>query len=378
MIISSSICSRELLFNVLNIRFTFMFRRDSDIFQARMELATTIKKKNKNIEELTLEVESLRKSNISSETLIVNLRKEIESQQKVNQSISAELESVRALIAAAELKARKLENENASLISQFIREKEKMASEMNEMNNVVEGMKGFVGGGINFMKNIRSTVMPSLTKEVKTTSPVPRGSMTSHSVKDDDDDDFEVIEGSSVEISSEKSRMGSESSSISGGVESRSSRGNSIFGALVGGNSAAESKKSPQKEKEELGYKMLANYGPPRTTVFSERCHMTEINDIRCDGRFFVTAGADSTVKIFSLSTRELVYNLMSTGPSLTVDTVDSEWVISACAAGRSECRIWSMQTGRQRVNFGGHNNKIMCARFVGRCSIPFFIYYDF
>ena len=338
----------------------FRFRRDSDIFQARIELATTIKKKSKNIEALVAEVELLKNNNASSEALIKTLREELEDQQKLNKSVSAELDSVRALIAAAELKSRKLENENASLISQFIREKEKMASEMNEMNNVVEGMKGFVGGGISFMKNIRSTVMPSLTKPVKTASPVPRGSMTSQSVLEDDDD-FEVVDSGG---------QSAISGTISGSGESRSNRGNSLFNVIPGITGTEDGKQSPQKENDGLRHKLLANYGPPRTTVFSERCHMTEINDIRCDGRYFVTAGADSTVKIFSLSSRELIYNLMSTGPSLTVDTVDSEWVLSACAAGRSECRIWSMQTGRQRVNFGGHNNKIMCARFVGRLLV--------
>ena len=189
----------------------------------------------------------------------------------------------------------------------------------------------------------------------------------SQSARDELEDDFEVIDPNEDLISG-KPRRPSIHDSLMGTL------GLSRPATTVGGSSAAGTvlDKSPlavieDKSREGASdFRVLATYGAPRVPLFSEKCHATEINDVRSDGQLFVTGGADSTVKVFSMRTRELMFNFISTGPSLSIDIVDGEWVMSSCAAGRSECRIWGLQSGRQRINFGGHNNKIMCARFIG------------
>jgi chromosome segregation ATPase len=117
-----------------------------------MELSATIKKQNQELATLTASVEGLKASLEKSQSDVDNRNAEIESQRSINASLAAELESVRGLILAAEQRARKLENENGEIVARFIAEKEKMAAQMNDMNNMVEGMRGFVGSGLSFMK----------------------------------------------------------------------------------------------------------------------------------------------------------------------------------------------------------------------------------
>jgi hypothetical protein len=214
------------------------------------------------------------------------------------------------------------------------------------------------------MQNVRNTVLPG---SVSTPSKSPTLNLSekarrpSQSAREELEDDFELIDPNEDAIA---------------GTARRPSIQDTLLGTLGLAKPAAAASATHDKsalpienERPREGapeFRVLATYGAPRVPLFSEKCHATEINDVRSDGQFFVTGGADSTVKVYSMRSRELLFNFISTGPSLSVDIVDSEWVISSCAAGRSECRIWGLQSGRQRTNFGGHNNKIMCARFAG------------
>lgn len=331
-------------------------RRDSDIFLARMELSDTIKERNDEIKAKSGEIEFLQAQNGEVTAEVARLKAAMADQEQSTAAIVSELDNVRALIAAAEARSRQLENENQDLYARFMTEKEKMASELNEMNNVVDGMKGFVGGGVSFLKNLKSSILPAAP-------PSRRRSNT-----EEIDDDFEIL-GDPAEMPADRSSISAALSvameAVPSGMVTKAESGDKIEPGDVGGGPSEEGKNDPE---------IITNYGPPREPAWVEKCHATEINDACIDGHFAVTAGSDSMVKVYSLSSREMVHSFMSTGPSLSVDVVDEDWVISACAAGRSECRIWSLKTGRQRVNFGGHSNKIMCARFIGYINYLNFI----
>ena len=322
-------------------------RRDSDIFQARMELSDTIKERNDEIKTKSGEIESLKAQKEELTAEVARLKAAMADQEQSTAAIVSELENVRGLIAAAEARSRQLENENQDLYARFMTEKEKMASELNEMNNVVDGMKGFVGGGVSFLKNLKSSILPAAPQTRK------------RSNTEEVDDDFEIL-GEPAEMPADRNSISAALSVAMDGVPS-----GMVTKAddLKTDSPFADSGMSEERKNDP---EVFTNYGPPREPTWVEKCHATEINDACIDGHFVVTAGSDSMVKVYSLSSREMVHSFMSTGPSLSVDVVDEEWVISACAAGRSECRIWSLKTGRQRVNFGGHSNKIMCARFIG------------
>lgn len=325
----------------------YSVRRDNDIFLARIELADTIKERNKDIETKNEEIRSLEDKNAALQAEVNKLKGDLSEQEAATASIVSELESVRALIVAAEARSRLLENENQDLYARFLTEKQKMASELNEMNNVVDGMRGFVGGGVSFLKNLKSSILPSATPNSQPESA-------------EGEEDFEIL----GEVASDRNSISAALSFSMEGVPS-----GMVSSAAGGAHGGTECKLGSSKDEiEELP--VMTNYGLPREPAWIEKCHASEINDACIDGRFVVTGGSDSMVKVYSLNSRELVHSFMSTGPSLSVDVVDEEWVISACAAGRSECRIWSLKTGRQRVNFGGHSNKIMCTRFIGTAIV--------
>ena len=126
-----------------------------------------IKKQNKEILALTSNVESLKAALQESHAEIDKEKTEIDNQRSINASLVAELESVRALILSAEQRARKLENENGEMVARFIAEKEKMAAQMNDMNNMVEGMRGFVGSGLSFMKVSQTLYALGITCQFK-------------------------------------------------------------------------------------------------------------------------------------------------------------------------------------------------------------------
>jgi uncharacterized protein YoxC len=320
-----------------------------------MELSDTIKEKNGEISHLTKDIEVLTEKNAELTKESNRLASTLCEQEASTAAIVAELDSVRGLIAAAEAKSRQLENENQDLYARFLTEKQTMAAELNEMNNVVDGMKGFVGGGVSFLKNLKSSIMPTATPK----------NIEKQSGMGEIEEEFEIVGGGDREsMANRDSISGAISGSMEGVPSGMVSRPRAATGTAMAGEGPSEEAPPPE---------VITNYGPPREPAWREKCHATEINDVCIDGRFAVTAGSDSMVKVYSLSSRELVHSFMSTGPSLSVDVVDEEWVISACAAGRSECRIWSLKTGRQRVNFGGHSNKIMCTRFIGH-SCYFFI----
>lgn len=314
-------------------------RRDSDIFQARIELSDTIKAKSKELETKDAEIKAILEKNAALEGELVRVRLALADQEASTAAIVSELENVRALIDAAEARTRQLENENQDLYARFLTEKQKMAAELNEMNNVVDGMKGFVGGGVSFLKSLKSSILPS--------API-RGQPESA----DMDEEFEILGEVAMDRISISGALSGSADGVPAGMVARAAAADEVV------------------EVAALAPTVIRSYGPPRVPAWTEKCHATEINDACVDGLHLVTAGSDSVVKVYSLSRREMLHSFMSTGPSLSVDLVEEEWVMSACAAGRSECRIWSLKTGRQRVNFGGHANKIMCARFIGNLNL--------
>ena len=309
-----------------------------------MELSNTIKQKNDELTQKCSQLELLQQEHAALEKEVSSLKEHIKEQEESTAAIVRELDSVRGLINTAESECRRLENENQDLYARFLTEKQQMASELNEMNNVVDGMKGFVGGGVSFLRSLKSTVMPG-TRHDSSGKSAAEG-----------DEDFEII-GSDEKTADRRSISAALSVSMDGVP----------LGMLPSKEPVTEIKPPLPEEERTNIHSVITNYGPPRTPQWVEKCHATEINDVFIDSHYAITAGADSKVKVYDLSSREVVHTFMSTGPSLSVDAIEEEWVISACAAGRSECRIWSLKTGRQRVNFGGHSNKILCTRFVGK-----------
>ena len=117
------------------------------------------------------------------------------------------------------------------------------------------------------------------------------------------------------------------------------------------------------------------------------QCHNSEINDVcvTSTGQHFVTAGSDSTVKVFLLSSGRCLRDLKSSSPIICVDvgrsqggrgcqgTSDSssggdQWVVAGGADG--SCRVWSLQTGMLQLQFTGHASKVQACNILGNLIV--------
>ena len=157
--------------------------------------------------------------------------------------------------------------------------------------------------------------------------------------------------------------VGSQKSSARSDVASTKQTGNPSYD--VG------SKSSPTKsiEKEKV-LKMSA--------ISEHQCHQSGINDVCVSpcGEHFITAGSDSTVKIFRLSSQLCVKSLICSSPiisvdvgqvrSLSADESQSQLVVAGCSDG--SCRVWNLQEGIFQLNVMGHASKVQSCILLGKC----------
>jgi hypothetical protein len=387
----------------------FRFTKDSDIFRARLELADSIKRQNADIESLRGQVDDLQQSKKILQDQVLGLNIAIKDEQDRSKSLNSELNSVRSILEKCEERNQRLEVENAQLVSRFISEKEKMASEMNEMNNIVGGFRGFMGGGVSFVQGLKNTVIGAVNNPSSSSSSISasgeggggindasgsgssstsyskekdrigeRGeaghtrsfsmdapARMSHSSSDDGDDGFEIIDG---KPDASYDEIVPSSSHVAVGGENK--RSHSVYSALPSAGRRSSRGGAEEAEGEGGRGSLVTDFAPPRCPASIEKIHATDINDVRTESNIVVTGGADATVKVTYLGSRDPVFSFLGTAPVLSVDIVDDTWVLGASSGAMSEVRVWNAINGRQRLSFGGHNNKILCARFIGESRI--------
>ena len=110
--------------------------------------------------------------------------------------------------------------------------------------------------------------------------------------------------------------------------------------------------------------------------VTNFQCHQSEINDIcvTSTGEHFITAGSDSTVRVFQMSSGRCLNTLESNSPIVCVDVsynqfngtggIADQWL----AAGGSDgsCRVWYMMSGALRLQLAGHASKVQACSILG------------
>ena len=110
--------------------------------------------------------------------------------------------------------------------------------------------------------------------------------------------------------------------------------------------------------------------------VTNFQCHQSEINDIcvTSTGEHFITAGSDSTVRVFQMSSGRCLNTLESNSPIVCVDVsynqfngtggIADQWL----AAGGSDgsCRVWNIMSGALRLQLAGHASKVQACSILG------------
>ena len=110
--------------------------------------------------------------------------------------------------------------------------------------------------------------------------------------------------------------------------------------------------------------------------VTNFQCYQSEINDtcITSTGEHFITAGSDSTVRVFQMSSKRCLNALESNSPTVCVDVsynqfngaggIADQWL----AAGGSDgsCRVWFMMSGALRLQLAGHASKVQACSILG------------
>lgn len=300
----------------------------------RLDLSKKVRDQNKLLvdqaEEIKIAKDELKEAHVK----ISQLEEEVAAEQRSREVVCAEIESLRETASNAEKRLQGMEAENASLVERILTEKRKTADDLNEMNSLVDGVKGIVGGGISFLKSTASDL---------------------------------IAKRASSSRSSETENAGTFP------IDAESDKG------------------------EDLPLPPISEIALPKHISNIVNCHKGAINDLKSvnDGRHFITSGSDSYVRLFdiaalpspgvvgsSASTRSAppmvsqpnpLLSLLSTGPLICLDVSapvagGSEWVVSSCSSDNS-CRIWSLRNKSMRHHLTGHSNKILAVKFLSQGS---------
>ena len=283
-----------------------------DNVRGRAELEQQLEDQNKYIFDLQDELRTLKTELETSRESIRTLEMHAANLSNSMVALRLELQSVRSIVAESEAKTRRLEVENAELVNRIVIDKEKNANELNEMNKIVSRKTS--KSTFSFLKAITGLSTDNQTileKEGAETRPHASSTATLNQ----DDQESYVTDG---------------------------------YGDLPSHKSTV----------------LLAGDGvrAPTTPSRTMRCHTTEINDICCDPHHFVTAGADSMVKIYDFGTQQKLNNLTTGGPVYAVD-VGGNLVAGACSD--KICRVWNITSGKLLHNLAGHSNKVMATKFL-------------
>ena len=105
--------------------------------------------------------------------------------------------------------------------------------------------------------------------------------------------------------------------------------------------------------------------------VTNFQCHQSEINDIcvTSTGEHFITAGSDSTVRVFQMPSERCLNTLESNSPTVCVDVSHNQFngTGDIVARGSDEsCRVWKMMSGALRLQLAGHASKVQACSILG------------
>jgi hypothetical protein len=269
--------------------------------------------------ELKQKCDAAQKELSLSQGELSSLKQELESSRGVSLSIQKELDSVRQILYTTEARVAALENENAQFAERLVIEKQKNIDAMNDM--------------------IALNSNNPTANEGNATTPSVGGAFMSL---------FGALGGKSARRKSES--------------------------IVTEGVSDVDSGHVTNDDFVDVRKLIISNSVPPKHPVAKIQCHNTEINDVVSNQNVFITAAANSSVKIFDLTTHEMKRELHCGGPVISLDMKEN-WLIGG--SSDNAARIWNLQTGELRHHISGHANKVNSARLVGE-FLSTIIYYCF
>eukprot|EP00602_Paraphysomonas_sp_CaronLab_P009671 CAMPEP_0185023368 /NCGR_PEP_ID=MMETSP1103-20130426/6050_1 /TAXON_ID=36769 /ORGANISM="Paraphysomonas bandaiensis, Strain Caron Lab Isolate" /LENGTH=497 /DNA_ID=CAMNT_0027555929 /DNA_START=278 /DNA_END=1771 /DNA_ORIENTATION=- len=290
--------------------------KNFDYIKIRYELEKKVREKDHLISDLKSEVTTAKSELSANQERNAELQSNIESKDAVIETLSGELESTRGFLESAESRLKRVEAENVLLSQRLLDEKHKNAEAMNEMNRIMQQQQSstgsLIGGGLNLMKKFGATSLF-----------VKSSGHEEGEGEHDIEDDFVDIKGS-----------------------------------------------------EEPDLPVVVDVAPPRRPMHVTRCHGTEINDVVYERQKFMTAGSDSTVRVFPRrgsgtegdgtpdgELADALLTLTAGGPVISLHLA-GEWIAGGCSDRIG--RIWSTRTGRLRHNLSGHANRVSSVRLIG------------
>lgn len=293
----------------------------------RIDLSKKVRDQNKLIADQNEELK-VAKSELAlfHEKLLVQ-ESELNAKRNDCETIKRELEKSRNLVNSAEAKVRTLEIENMSLVGRILEEKKKTADDLNEMNGLVDGMKGLLGGGTTPTKQAPPLPQVLLPKQADAIEPNSGGGHADGGTEDDE-----------------------------------------AFICIA---------RSPLPRPE------------PAVVLQAHAAAVNDLTC--CDhGRYLLTAGADASLKLFDVSRLTSGYTkaaaavrVMPTGaPAICVNVSSEVAPISASSHDGVEsadcrrlaisstsdtaCRVFDLSSGALLTTLSGHANKVYTAKFVG------------
>lgn len=327
----------------------------ADEVRERLSLHRRVEEQSKSLFDVqdklrckTLELDAANES-------LQNYKKSVDELNQIIDILKKELVTVRSGVASTELRSRQLEQENKELVDRIMSEKLKNANEMNEMTKALDKQRKSVGNGIGFLKAIGGAVGGAVggvvSQAVQGASSIPTSSS--------------VTRGRSASMKSERSETGDNDRkySVDDGGSSMKFRSEIRPSDIDDLQDSYVTDDFQEVQSRSNSLSVVEGSAVPKTPRKVMRCHDTEINDIIASGNFFITAGADSVVKIFDFQTQQLLHKLQTGGPVFSVDRV-GDWALGA-SSDRS-CRVWNITSGRQLFNLSSHQNKVYAAKFIG------------
>eukprot|EP01041_Mallomonas_annulata_P009391 gene9391-19486_t len=278
------------------------------------------------------ELESSRESIRTLEMHIDNLNGSINK-------IKEEVDSLRKITDDAEKKSRKLEVENAELVNRIMTEKMRNAQEMNDMTqSLLNRPQNLVSGGISFIQSLGAGRQRS-----KTVTAVDSNSKPKHNGNSNSNGNVNTAPSPN---SHSKPSPSSPTSNSTSTIE-KDTYVTDDFNEAIDTSISLHSIEGVRTPHE------------PRQII---SCHNTEINDIIYTKHHFVTAGADSVIKVYDFQTQQLLHNLITGGPVYSVDIID-DLIVGSCSD--KSCRVWNLTSGRLLQTLTSHLNKVYAVKFI-------------
>lgn len=271
------------------------------------------------------QLSSLKEEKAAQDATISNLRIDVTRCNEVIEHLQSELENSKGLARLAEkqidglkdaIRTLQSENDEVSklnnrLLNETVTEKEKMAEQFNNMNNMIETLQK------------EASMLRSYAK------------------------------------------MGKESGGRWFGLSTR--RGDKTLLVATNGDDDGTDSKS----KRHWGATACAVL--PSQPLFTVKAHRDDASCIQYDAtnsNRVATSSSDATVRVFDTSSGQLEATFSAGGrqPLLGVDIGGA--IVCGCGADKT-CRVWNLQTKRMIHQLAGHSQKITCVRlFPGEKNI--------